>query len=247
MAFAIKAPRISDIDVEYKVNSNGWSKLQFGRDFGVIGTDSVQFSPVLGTPILDSNYSLLGANLKVQGKNALFEGANKVSLRILQGGAIKATKTIDLNYLILGLGVQESDSMGAPAKSENMIFYRSGSWGDAIQKRTFVFLGTRQKLDSIDIRIQSGYGETAKAFGVDSNLLKLPMLGAEADVEEDGWRMRKIDLGTILEVRISKSLFTESILPNQNQRQVIIYGKIILTPGFPPDNTPFKIKLPISL
>lgn len=247
LAFAVKAPRIAEIDIEYKVNASSWYKLQPRRDFGILGTDSILFSPEIGSPVLESTYTLVGINLKTLGKTLILEGSNKVSVRVLQGKNTQATKTIDLNYSIVGIGVQESDSSGIPAKSEEMIFYKSGPWGNVEQKRTYIFISTRHELNNLDIRYQSVYGEKYEQSGVDSNLNRLPMLGANAREEDDGWRAHRIELGTILELRISKSQFVESTLPNTNERQVFIYGKIVLTPGFPPDDMPFKFKLPVNL
>lgn len=247
LVFALKAPNIKEISVEYKVNYSGWTKLKLGRDYGVLGGDSIRLTPALASPLLKSHHSLIGINLKILGKNFLSEGANTVSIRILQNGKPQHEKTISLHYVLVGVGVEESDSVGSPASKANKVFYRDSAWGSVEQKRTFVFLSTRYRLDSLDVRIQSDFSDTSRAYGVDSNLYKLPMGFSTGNPEGDGWSARRTEFGTLLELRISKSQFIKSELPNQNYRYVIIHGRMVLTPGFPPDNTSFKVRLPLSL
>ncbi|QQS06505.1 MAG: hypothetical protein IPK50_06305 [Fibrobacterota bacterium] len=247
LAFAFKAPKLAAFDVEYRVNHSNWSKLKKGRDFGILGVDSLHFRPTIGVPQLDSNLQLAGINLKISGKNFLQEGNNDVSLRIVQDTAVLLLKKFILRYSILGMGVRETDSTGLAEDTAKRIFYRNGPWGTQDQKRTFVLLSTSTMLDSFDVRTQRTYQESVGSVGLDSNLFQLPMIPSGSISTSDGWSIRRMPQGVLFEIRISKSLFVESRTLSENERKIVINGRMIVTPGFPPNNTSFKVVLPIRL
>ncbi|MBK9577492.1 MAG: hypothetical protein IPO40_10475 [Fibrobacteres bacterium] len=247
LAFAIKAPHLAVFDLEYRVNHSNWYPLKKGRDFGLLSTDSVRFPPAIGVPMLDSHHHLAGIHLSINGKNFLVEGDNIVSIRVLQDGKILTEKTVILKYLLLGFMFRETDSTGTAEDTASRIFYRNGPWGSQEQKRTFVLLSTRMRLDSFDLRVQRTYQEPVSEAGLDSSLYSLPMIPPNANSTSDGWIVRHTPLGALFEIRISKSLFVESKTAIENDRTIIINGQMIVTPGFAPNNTPFKVKLPIHL
>lgn len=248
LVLALKAPSLDSVALEYKVAYSRWLSLRRGKDYEVLGLDSLRIASASVSPIPRDFRYLVGVSLLDSGRNFLSEGENSVFFRIRRGKDTLNQREFKVRYLILGLSMYESDSLGTQIEPSKGMFYRTSAWGSEELRSTHLFLGKGSRPEVQRIRVARSTSELGRRNpDTDSNMYILPKRTDCSTPQAEGWCLVPGTTGSLVRVTLARSLFGPIESPAESGRAIFLQGRFLVTPGFAPDDIPFYIQMPFGI
>lgn len=100
VALATNISCSDNLILSYRVNWTGWVPMVCGRDYGMMGLDSMRIDSFKIASPIKSDWSLIGINLMKDKKNWILEGDNVLTIKVVKQNNDSALFSFRISYAI---------------------------------------------------------------------------------------------------------------------------------------------------